>query len=154
MKKILCLICLFASLLCLGACNLLEEFFSNITDDLFGDNNQQQFDYLFEVFPAAESFEEITSTIIINNSEVRNVYKETSGKGYVFISAAKENIMKDNAVVTVGVNNDGVIIIASYIRQPNGKEEYENIINYLKENNINYQEYKSLDSFDILIEIK
>ena len=52
------------------------------------------------------------------------------------------------------INNDGVIIIASYIRQPNGKEEYENIINYLKENNINYQEYKSLDSFDILIEIK
>ena len=52
------------------------------------------------------------------------------------------------------INCDGVIIIASYIRQPNGKEEYENIINFLKTNSINYQEYKSSDSFDILIEIK
>lgn len=52
------------------------------------------------------------------------------------------------------INNDGVIIIASYIRQPNGKEEYESIIKYLDESKIKYNLYKSADSFDILIEIK
>lgn len=52
------------------------------------------------------------------------------------------------------INDEGEIIIASYIRQPNGKEEYDMIIKYLNENNILYHLYKSEDSFDILIEIK
>lgn len=52
------------------------------------------------------------------------------------------------------LNENGSIIIACYIRQPNGKEEYEMIINYLKSKNVNYQEYRNEDSFDILLEIK
>ena len=52
------------------------------------------------------------------------------------------------------INEDGVIIIASYIRQNNGKEEYESIINFLSKNNIYFNEYKSEDSYDILIEVK
>ena len=52
------------------------------------------------------------------------------------------------------INKEGAIIIACYIRQNNGKDEYENIINYLVNNKINYLEYKNADSFDILIEIK
>lgn len=52
------------------------------------------------------------------------------------------------------INEEGTIIIASYIRQPNGKEEYNAIIKYLNENKIKYNLYKSEDSFDILIEIK
>lgn len=52
------------------------------------------------------------------------------------------------------INDEGVIIIASYIRHPNGKEEYNSIINYLNQEELNYNLYKSEDSFDILIEIK
>jgi hypothetical protein len=52
------------------------------------------------------------------------------------------------------LNENGTIIIASYIRQPNGKEEYDAIINYLNNHKIKYNLYKSDDSFDILIEIK
>lgn len=52
------------------------------------------------------------------------------------------------------INEDGVILIASYIRHSHGYEEYTSIINFLNERNINYKEYKSEDSFDILIEIK
>lgn len=52
------------------------------------------------------------------------------------------------------INEEGIILIASYIRHNHGYEEYINIINYLNINKINYKEYKSEDSFDILIEIK
>ena len=52
------------------------------------------------------------------------------------------------------LNNEGVIIIACYIRQQNGQEEYDNIINFLNNKNLNYIEYKNIDSYDILIEIK
>ena len=52
------------------------------------------------------------------------------------------------------INDEGVILIASYIRHSHGYEEYTNIINYLNTHKINYKEYKSEDSFDILIEIK
>lgn len=52
------------------------------------------------------------------------------------------------------INDEGIIIIASYIRHPNGKEEYNAIINYLNQEELNYNLYKSEDSFDILIEIK
>lgn len=52
------------------------------------------------------------------------------------------------------LNDNGSIIIASYIRQSNGKEEYDMIIKYLLENKIIYNEYKDDNSFDILIEIK
>lgn len=51
------------------------------------------------------------------------------------------------------INNEGVILIASYLRHPHGKEEYLKIIEYLNLNSINYQEYISEDSFDILIKI-
>ena len=49
------------------------------------------------------------------------------------------------------INDEGVILIASYIRHSQGYEEYTNIINYLNTHKINYKEYKSEDSFDILI---
>lgn len=49
--------------------------------------------------------------------------------------------------------DEGKIVIASYIRQKNGLEEYEKIIEYLNNNNLKYNEYKNNDSFDILIEI-
>ena len=52
------------------------------------------------------------------------------------------------------INDEGCIIIASYLRQKNGLEEYNSIINFLKTININYNEYRSEDSFDILLEIK
>ena len=52
------------------------------------------------------------------------------------------------------INEEGVILIASYIRHSHGYEEYINIINYLNSNKIIYKEYKSEDSFDILIEVK
>ena len=52
------------------------------------------------------------------------------------------------------LNNEGVILIASYIRHDHGKEEYLKIIEYLNNNKLEYNEYKSEDSFDILIEVK
>jgi hypothetical protein len=39
------------------------------------------------------------------------------------------------------INEDGIILIASYIRHPNGLNEYQMIIQYLNENNIQYKEY-------------
>ena len=52
------------------------------------------------------------------------------------------------------LNEDGVILIASYIRHDHGKEEYLKIIEFLNNNKLIYKEYKSEDSFDILIEVK
>ncbi len=52
------------------------------------------------------------------------------------------------------LNKDGLIIIASYLRQKDGLEEYNKIIEYININNLEYQEYRELDSFDILIVIK
>lgn len=51
------------------------------------------------------------------------------------------------------IHQDGLILLACYIRHLHGKEEYEKIIDYLINNNIFYQEYKSEDSFDILIKV-
>ena len=61
-----------------------------------------------------------------------------------------ESIKKAYSILDI----NGTIIIASYIRHPNGLKEYQSIKEYLNENNIDYLEYISEDSFDILIEIK
>lgn len=61
-----------------------------------------------------------------------------------------ESINKAYSILAI----NGTIIIASYIRHPNGLKEYQSIKEFLNENNMVYLEYISEDSYDILIEIK
>ena len=71
---------------------------------------QQAAGVLLKVFPGAAGFEDITATLTIDPaSGVSAVHKETSDKGFVFISSSTFGNMKDDVVVTVGVNMDGQI---------------------------------------------
>ena len=64
---------------------------------------------LVAVMPEGTAFEEITSTLTIDaNSGVSAVYKETSGKGYVFMASAPGFSSPVN--VTVGVDASGKIV--------------------------------------------
>ena len=63
---------------------------------------------LKEVMPEGEAFEDITATITIDAaSGITEVYKETTGKGYVF-KGEKFNY-QNTVYVTVGVTADGKI---------------------------------------------
>ena len=71
---------------------------------------QQAAGVLNKVLPGSQSFEDITSTLTIDPaSGVSVVYKETSGKGYVFIASSTASPMKDVVTVTVGVDMNGQI---------------------------------------------
>lgn len=71
---------------------------------------QQAAGVLVKVLPGATGFEEITSTLTIDpTSGVTAVHKETSGKGYVFVSRSTFGNMTDDVVVTLGVDMEGKI---------------------------------------------
>ena len=64
---------------------------------------------LTAVMPEGTAFEEITSTLTIDaNSGVSAVYKETNGKGYVFMASAQG--FSNPVNVTVGVDATGKIV--------------------------------------------
>lgn len=71
---------------------------------------QQAAGVLVKVLPGATGFEEITSTLTIDPTRgVTAIHKETSGKGYVFVSRSTFGNMTDDVVVTLGVDMEGKI---------------------------------------------
>lgn len=62
---------------------------------------------LVSVFPGAVGFKEITAELTLT-AGVTNVYEETSGLGYVFVSSKKGYSLP--LTVTVGVGRDGKIV--------------------------------------------
>lgn len=71
---------------------------------------QQAAGELLTALPGATAFEEITSTLTLDEGGlVIAVHKETSGKGYVFIAQDTFGMMVDKVKVTIGVNTEGKI---------------------------------------------
>ena len=71
---------------------------------------QQAAGELLTALPGATGFEEITSTLTLDEGGlVIAVYKEVSGKGYVFIAQDTFGMMVDKVKVTIGVDTDGKI---------------------------------------------
>lgn len=71
---------------------------------------QQAAGELLEVLPVATGFEDITSTLVLDEAGlVVSVYKEVSGNGYAFIAESTFGDMVNNAKVTVGVDSEGKI---------------------------------------------
>ena len=80
-----------------------------ITGPIIADNNAgAALGALKEVMPEGESFEDITATITIDASTgIKEVYKETTGKGFVF-KGEKAGYSK-TVYATVGVTADGKV---------------------------------------------
>ena len=71
---------------------------------------QQAAGELLAALPGATGFEEITTTLTLDEGGlVVAVYKEVSGKGYVFIAQDTFGMMVDKVKVTIGVGTDGKI---------------------------------------------
>ena len=61
------------------------------------------------VMPDAQGFEEITPLPDDTPATVKNVYKETSGLGYVVVLATTSQYSSDDMGITVGIGTDGKI---------------------------------------------
>ena len=64
---------------------------------------------LDKVMPGAESYTEITDTFETLPENITNVYKETSGKGFVVLVTAKSDYSKAPMEITLGVDAEGKI---------------------------------------------
>ena len=66
-------------------------------------------DRLNAVMPDAKAYEEITATLSDLPTNVTNVYKETSGQGYVLICTATTDYSATPMTIILGVSTDGKI---------------------------------------------
>lgn len=79
------------------------------------------------VMPDAQGFEEITPLPDDTPATVKNVYKETSGLGYVVVLATTSQYSSDDMGITVGIGTDGKICgvtLTSYAESKDFGAEY------------------------------